>query len=274
MRNYSVLITVYKKDNPQYFSLALESIINQSIKPEQIVLVCDGELTKQHDLIIKKFEADNPELFTTIRLKKNQGLWNALNVGLENCRNSIVARMDADDIAVSNRCETQLKEFEKDKKLEYLGSYAKEFIGDINNVVSIRKVPLNQKDIKKYARTRNPFNHPTVMYKADSVRKIGGYMKMNRCEDYELAVRLIMNKAVCRNIPKCLLYYRLTEDTFNRRKNWNNTKGFIYVRYLSWRKGFTYFYEFAGMTVLQILLFVMPKFVTILFYQKILRKRF
>ena len=274
MEHYSVLITVYKSDNPEYFKLALESMVNQSIKPEQIVLVCDGELTKQHDLIIEKFEAENLGLFTTIRLKQNEGLWNALNVGLKRCRNSIVARMDADDIAVKNRCEIQLREFEKDKKLEYLGSYAKEFIDSTENVVSIRKVPLSQEDIRKYARTRNPFNHPTVMYRAESIKKIGGYKKMKRCEDYELAVRLIMNNAVCRNLPNCLLYYRLTEDTFNRRKNWNNTKGFIYVRYLNWRKGFTPFLEFAAMTALQMFLFVMPISVTRFFYQKILRKRF
>lgn len=268
---YSVLMTVYEKDNPVFFELALDSIVKQTLKPDEIVLVCDGDLTEEQNKIIKNYEEQNSELLRVIRLEQNRGLWNALNIGLGACKNRFIARMDADDIAKPDRCRIQLRIFQKNPYLEYLGSYVDEFVETPEKVVSVRKVPSKRKEIEQFAKRRNPFNHPSVMYKKDAVLKVGGYREMKRCEDYDLAVRLIMNGIHCGNIPVSLLYYRLTEDSFERRRNWNNTKGFISVRYSNWRRGFCSVFDFLITSLVQLILFCMPVSVTKCVYQKILR---
>ncbi|MDD3569497.1 MAG: glycosyltransferase [Lachnospiraceae bacterium] len=273
MNQYSVLMAVYINDEPEYFRAAVESMLNQTLRPSQIVIVCDGELKDTHNSIISHFEKDNEGLFTIVRIKENFGVWNALNKGLKFCKNELIARMDSDDISVRKRCEIQMLKFQQNPALDYIGSYAKEFVCSTENVASVRKVPLTNHEIKRYAKRRNPFNNPTVMYKKSKVIACGGYRKMKRCEDYDLAVRLIMRGAVCENIPESLLYYRLTDDTFQRRKNWNNTKGFIYVRFLNWRRGFSSFWDFLLLSLLQVILCFMPTCATKWFYQKILRKQ-
>ena len=271
IEKYSVLMTVYEKDNPDFFSFALDSIVQQTLTPDEIVLVCDGDLTKRQNQIIENYIKQYGKLLHVIRLSKNKGLWNALNVGLRVCRNEFVARMDADDIAKPERCEIQLKVFQKNPNLEYLGSYVEEFVETPEQVISVRKVPSSRREIEHFAQRRNPFNHPSVMYKKTAVLMVGGYREMKRCEDYDLAVRLIMNGVNCGNIPLSLLYYRLTEDSFARRRNWNNTKGFISVRYTNWRRGFCSFLDFFITSLVQLFLFCMPITVTKYLYQKVLR---
>jgi glycosyltransferase involved in cell wall biosynthesis len=266
-------MSVYINDNPQYFKTAVESMLNQTLKPSQIVIVCDGKLNKSHNAIIRDLKRKNEEIFTIVKIKKNSGVWNALNEGIKYCKNEIIAKMDSDDISLPQRCQVQMSEFQKKPSLDYIGSYATEFIDGAKNAVSVRKVPITEAEIRKYAKRRNPFNNPTVMYKKSKVINCGGYKKMKRCEDYDLAVRLIMSGAICENIPESLLYYRLTEDTFNRRKNWSNTRGFIYVRFLNWKRGFSSFLDFFMPSCMQIVLCLMPVWATKWFYQKILRKQ-
>jgi len=269
---YSVLMTVYKNDNAEYFDLALESMFSQTVPTDDFVLVCDGPLKNEHNEIINKYRNIYGDIFNVVRLEENKGLWNALNVGIGKCKNQLIARMDSDDIAFVNRCEKQLKVFHENKNLMYLGSYVKEFLENVDNVVSERRVPLEQNEIIDFARRRNPFNHPSVMYKKDVILGVGGYKKMRRCEDYDMAVRVLMSGAECKNIDESLLYYRLTDDSFDRRKNWSNTKGFIYVRYLNFKRGFSSIFDLLLPSVFQVMLCMMPIGVTKVFYQKVLRK--
>lgn len=271
MEKYSVLMTVYSGENPLYFKEAIESILRQTYAAEQIVISVDGSLTKELKTVINDFSCQGPDLFTVIYNKK-RGNWYSANKGIEACRNEFIARMDSDDIANLTRCERQLKEFGRDDKLDIVGSFAAEFIENWQNIISVRKVPLRHEEIIKYARKRNPFNHPTLMYRKSKAVACGGYIEMKRCEDYDFVVRMIMNGAVCCNIPEALLYYRLTDNTYERRKNWNNTKGFVNVRYINWRRGFCSFWDFISLSAVQLILCLMPISVTKWFYQKILRK--
>ncbi len=267
---YSVLMTVYEKSNADQFDTALDSIVNQTVMPDQIVVSADGKLTDELEKVIEKYADEYKNIFTVIHNPK-MGNYYAANAGIKKCRNEFIARMDSDDIAYRDRCEKELAEFEK-SYADIVGSYADEFIGDRKNIVSVRKVPINNEEIKKYAKKRNPFNHPSIMFRKSAAVKCGGYSRMKRCEDYDFVVKMIMNGAVCRNIPESLLYYRITEDNYSRRKNFDNTKGFIYVRYRNWRRGFCGFFDFFALSVIQIVLFVLPVGITKVFYQKILRK--
>lgn len=269
-KKYSVLMTVHSGANPEHFRQAVDSMVKQTIEPEQFVISVDGELSEAHEKVICFYKHLYPEMFTILYNEKT-GNWHAANKGLRACRNELIARMDSDDISFANRCEKELIAFQKGK-VDIVGSYVDEFVKDIHDVVSVRKAPLEHEDIIQYAKRRNPFNHPTLMFRKSLAYECHGYKKMKRCEDYDFVVRMIMAGAHCKNIPESLLYYRLTEDTYERRKNWDNTKGFIFVRFLNWRRGFTSFIDFLLLTFLQLGLYFMPVCATKFFYQKILRR--
>ena len=150
MEKFSVLMSLYIKEKPEYFIQCMDSILNQTIKPDQIVIVKDGPLTENLENVLKQYMVDSPTLYTIVPLEKNVGLGLALAEGIKHCRNNLVARMDTDDIAAKNRFEIQLKEFEDDPQLDICGSNILEFEENIKNIVSKRVVPLDDVSIKKY----------------------------------------------------------------------------------------------------------------------------
>ena len=159
---FSVAMSVYKNDSPIYFDRALESITKQqSIKPNEIVLVVDGPVSEEIDNVIEKYQNYN---LKTIRLEKNVGLGNALKIATENCNYNLIARMDSDDIALNNRFEQQLKIFERNPDVDICGGNISEFIDDENHIIGYRIVPQTDEELKKYAKKRCPFNHATVMF--------------------------------------------------------------------------------------------------------------
>ena len=170
--NYSVLMTVYDKDNPLYFKTALKSMINQTKIPDEIVIVKDGPVNSNIQSVINDIKNESSILIKEIQLEKNKGLGLALNEGIKHCRNELIARMDSDDISLPTRCEKQVIEFEKDSELDIIGCPVIEFIDEINNKVGERKVPLDNNSIYRYCKKRDPFNHPTVMYKKANLRQL------------------------------------------------------------------------------------------------------
>lgn len=248
--NYSVLMSVYAKDNSDYLITAIESMLKQTIKPEQFVIVQDGTVGDEIQHILKHYETKYPSLFTIVRLKENGGLANALNHGLQECRNELVARMDADDISLPERCEKELKKFEENSELVICGCNIDEFYKTSGNVKTSRVVPSDYKAILKFMRLRQPFNHPTVIYKKSKVIEAGGYLPLRRKEDFDLFSRMLVNGNYAENIDESLYLYRCNEDNYARRKSWVNFKSAIYVyrRHLK-RKGCNgkeFLYLFCG----------------------------
>ncbi|MEG2789542.1 MAG: glycosyltransferase [Romboutsia sp.] len=217
MEKFSVLLSVYKKENPEYLKVALKSILNQTIRPSEIVVVKDGPLTEELECVLNSFYEKNKLIFNVVELKENRGLGVALAKGVENCKFELVARMDTDDICEVDRFEKQLNILQANKDIGIVGSYIKEFDGDIDNIISQRIVPIENKDIKRYARKRNPFNHMTVMYRKQAVLESGNYSEFLWNEDYHLWVRMIQYGVKCYNIPEFLVYARTGDDMFKRR---------------------------------------------------------
>ena len=213
---FSVLMSVYKKDIPEYLNQAIESVLNQTIKPSEIVIVVDGPVSIELKDILEKYKGEY-DIFKIIYLKENQGLGDALRIGMKYCTYNIVARMDSDDISVSNRFENQIREFETDKNLDIVGGQIYEFIDNKENIICSRNVPLENNDIYKYAKKRCPFNHMTVMFKKDSVLKCGGYLHWYNNEDYYLWIRMIENNAKLKNIPEYLVNVRVGKEMYQRR---------------------------------------------------------
>lgn len=217
---FSVLISIYYKEIPEYLDLSLESITDKQIlRPDEIVLVKDGPLTKELDGVIKKYINKYPSLFKIIPLEKNYGLGKALNIGLKNCSYEIVARMDGDDISKPERFKEQIEIFKNNPNLDICGSWIDEFqIKDGKlEIQSIRKVPETNNEIYQKLKFICAFNHPTVMYKKSKIIEAGSYLQTFALEDYYLWIRLALNKCKMYNIRKSLIYFRITDGTAKRR---------------------------------------------------------
>lgn len=272
MQKYSVLMTVYKSDDPEHFKLSLMSMLNQTILSDDIVVVKDGPVPVELQNVLDECDKEYNGIIHQVQLEKNLGLGLALNEGLKVCKHELVARMDADDVSLPERCEKQLKMFEKDSTLDIVGCPVKEFVGDVNNVVGERNVPLENAEIHKYCRRRDPFNHPTVMYRKSKVMKYGPYGNYRKNQDTDLWIKLLSNGCRCANHPEYLLMFRFDEGTYQKRKSWVNTKLLIEIRKQAWKKGFCSFSDFVIVAVAQLVIYIMPLGFQKFVYTKILRR--
>ena len=214
---FSVVISVYKNDKAENFDLALKSItIEQSVKPQEVVLIVDGPVSEEINQVIQKYETLQKD-FNVIRLEKNQGLGNALNVATQKCKNELIAHMDSDDISVPMRFEQQIALFEANPHLDIVGGDIAEFIDDEENIVSKRTVPRIDEEIKEYMKHRCAMNHVTVMYKKSAVLKAGNYIEWFCNEDYYLWLRMLRQNCVFGNTGTVLVNVRIGKDMYRRR---------------------------------------------------------
>lgn len=268
---YSVLMTVYTKDNPDYFALSLDSMINQTCKPDEIVIVKDGSIRKQLQDIIDSRKNRQVKIIQ-LQLPVNKGLGLALNEGIKICKNELIARMDADDYSMPNRCELQLKMFEKYPDLDIIGCPVDEFVDDIDNVVGCRNVPYTNDEIYVFAKKRDPFNHPTVMYKKSVVLKAGMYSDYRKNQDTDLWIKMLSNGAQCMNLKEHVFRFRFDSDTYRKRKSWVNTKILLEIRYKAWQSGFNTFFDFLLVATSQIGVYMLPVWFQRWLYTAVLRR--
>ena len=258
MKKYSVLMSVYINDNCKYLKQSIESMISQTIKPDQFVVVEDGILKEDCENLIKEYEKLYPNMVNVIRLKENGGLANALNVGMKSCRNDLIARMDADDISIKNRCEEELKMFEKYENLAVCGCNIDEFSESTEDIKLSRVVPSDYEEIIRFSKKRQPFNHPTVMMKKSIVEKCGGYIKLRRKEDFDLFSRIITSGCYVRNIDKSLYLYRADENNYKRRKSKENMKSAIYVYKRHWKRKGCSLFDFLIISSAEVFFWLVP----------------
>jgi glycosyltransferase involved in cell wall biosynthesis len=242
---FSVLIPIYNMESPLFFREALHSIWqDQTLKPDEIVIVKDGPLTNELDHVVKEFSEIAP--VKIVALKSNVGIGKALNQGVIQCSYDYIARMDSDDIAFPNRFEKQISYLEQHPEIGILSSWIDEFIDNKHNVISTRKVPKKHVEIIKKLKGRCPINHPTVVFKKEAVITSGNYKPFFLKEDAYLWLRLYINNVVFANIDESLLFFRITKDTYRRRGGlkyaiseykilkYRYTIGFINIFELSW----------------------------------------
>ncbi len=267
---FSVLMSVYYKDNSQWLKEAIDSVLNNTIKPNEIIVAIDGPIGDDLKAVLEEYEKNIPN-FRNIFLLENKGRGEALNKVLPMCKYDLVALMDADDINLPIRFELLLKEFEKDKNLSIAGGYIQEF-KDINNMLSIKKVPITNEEIYKYTKYRSPINQPTVMFKKDDILEIGGYEELYLMEDYLLWIKAVENRLRLYNVPEVLVNMRINENLYIRRSGYKYFKSNknIFDRLLKAKfiNIFTYMFNIASRFVVQVL---MPNKMRALFYKKIIR---
>lgn len=237
--NFSVLMSVYYKEEPEFFEKALESTINQTLKPSEIVIVLDGALTQDLYYVLEKFKKQYPGLINDIQLEQNVGLGRALEIGIKNCKYDLVARMDSDDICLPERFEKQINFMVNNPEVKILGAWIGEFEHDSEVIESIRKVPASYDEIMKYAKTRCPLNHMTVVYRKECVIEAGNYQTLLMNEDYYLWVRMLNKNYQMMNIPEILVLARAGSSMFKRRggiqyikSEWQLQKIFLSMKFI------------------------------------------
>lgn len=265
-KKYSVLMSLYRKEKPEYLRLALDSMLNQTVKPDEIVLVEDGPLTDGLYAVLDEYP-----MLHRVKNGTNLGLGLALNVGLKECRNELVARMDTDDCSKPERCEKQLARFEEKPYLAIVGSHIDEFVGDISNVVSQRVVPTSSEEIYNYAKKRSAFNHPTVMYSKTAVLENKGYTDLKRNQDVDLFGRMQYAGYKAENIDEALLWFRSSDDLAKRRRSWQNTWSYINTIRKFWKMGYSSFIDYIEVGGAQLIMFILPIKVQHYVYKKLLR---
>lgn len=216
MEHFSVLISVYHREQPEFLETALASVFDQTVRPDEVILVKDGPLTPDLDAIVSQY-ATRYSTLKIIALSKNVGLGAALNEGLKHCSHKLVARMDSDDICKPDRFEKQLAVYACQPQLAAVGSWVDEFTDDPARLLSVRRTPCASKEISHFARKRNPLNHPTVMFRKDAIQQVGGYQPFFLFEDYYLWIRLLVNGFELYNIQESLLFFRSNPQMIARR---------------------------------------------------------
>ena len=268
---YSVLISVYYKEKAEYLIECLESMVHQTVQPSEIVIVKDGKLTAELEDVLTKYKTKYQRLFKFVCLEKNVGLGLALAEGIKNCSHELIARMDSDDISIPNRCELQLREFAKDSLLDVCGGYIKEFCDSKEKVVSIRKVPLVDSEIKEYQKRRDAVNHVTVMFKKSKVLEAGNYQHALLMEDSLLWTNMILHGATFKNIDDYLVYVRTGADMFKRRGGLKYFKKYKNGRKLILQTGYISKWDYYYTLLVQLIFSILPNSVREFVYEKLLR---
>lgn len=267
-RSFSVLLSVYDKEKPEFLKASLDSVFCQTLRSNDVVLVEDGKLGESLETVIRNYEKYFPELHV-IRFKKNRGLGYALNDGLKYCQNELVARMDTDDIAKPNRFEKQFKVMQEHQEYGMISSWIDEFQNVPGDSLSKRILPESPEENLKYAKSRCPVNHPTVMYRKSEVMKAGGYQTKLFPEDYFLWIKMLQNGCQIYNIQESLLWFRFSPETFKRRGGWKYAYDEIKTQWNVYKMGFINVPILCKNIVIRFVTRIMPNRIRSLIYNLI-----
>lgn len=258
--NFSVLMGVYYKDNPEYFKQAIDSILSQTIKSNDIVLSIDGPIFDELLEVVNDYISRYKEIHP-LWLPENIGQGKSFQKALPKCKNDIVFRMDSDDISISTRFEKQLQYLKEHPDVKLLSSTISEFIDTPDNVVTIKKVPETNAEIVNMAKRWNPINQPSAVFYKTMVLSVGGYQDFYRHEDYFLWVRILNAGFKAANIQESLLFYRLSPENLKRRMNWKTVKSSISFHKWKHKIGFASWLDTYYMIVVMLGVFITPDFI-------------
>ena len=265
----SVVMSVYKKDRRDWFRAALDSILDQTVVSDDIIVVRDGIVSDEIDKILNQYELNHG--IKVVRLDSNVGAGEARNVGLRLARNELVAIMDADDISVRNRFELQLAEFNNKPYLSLVGGQIAEFEDTPENVVSYRSVPQKHKDIIEFSKRRSPFNNMTVCIVKSDALAAGGYKAATRVEDYNLWLELLSSGRKVSNLSEVLCFVRINDAAVLRRMTLEHAAELLKLRYKYYRRNYVGLYDLIIASVASFALLLLPVGIARLVYKGVLR---
>jgi len=268
---YSVVLPVYRGDNPQWFATSVQSVLDQTLPSDDLVIVVNGPVPTAIQKVVDRFAAEYEQI-SVIELPENLGTGGARNQGIAAARHELVAVQDADDISLPERMELLANALDADPDLALVGGQIGEFTGDDpNEISSYRRVPVTASEVESFAHKRMPVNGPTLMFRKTPILAVGGYGEGTRSEDYLLIARLLAAHRKVENIPDVVLQYRAGPEAMARRRTWKHLRGFVATRIQVKRLGIGSWWDVAVPCLAQLLLTITPKRVTDVFYRKFLR---
>lgn len=266
----SVLMSVYKKEKPEYLKAAMDSILAQTYPVDEIMLIEDGPLTKELYALIEEYQKKASHL-RIFAFEENQQLGRALAKGVELCRNELVARMDTDDIAMPKRIEKQVAYMQAHPEVHVLGGSIREF-NDEGTTDRVKYMPKTQEEIVEYVKVRNPLNHMTVMFRRSAILEAGNYQHFPYLEDYSLWSRMLSKGYQIRNMEDILVRARTSMALVRRRSGWSYFMDFARLRKFQHKLGLTSRLEYLKSMAGTFVVLMMPGAVKELAYKKVLRK--
>lgn len=268
---FSVVMGVYYKDKPEFVKRAIESLLEQTYLPSEIILIEDGKLTAELYETINKMKKN--ELLKVFSLPENQGVATAINFGVKKAQYDYIARMDADDVCMKDRFEKQFKYLEKYPKVDIIGGQICEYDSKLENKIAIRKVPNEDKEIKKRCKFKSPINNTTVIFKKSIFEILNGYDESYKVmEDYEFYIRAVEQGFYFHNLEDILVNVRTDREMYLRRGGREYIKYIIKIEKTLLEKKlinkFIYFYN----VIIRSIVCFLPNFFRKNFYTLFLRK--
>ncbi|MBN3554145.1 glycosyltransferase [Fictibacillus nanhaiensis] len=269
--NYSVLMSVYAREKPKYLQEAIESVLHQTLAPSEFIIIKDGPLTKELNRVLESYTASYPELVKVISLRENMGLGEALRIGVKHCKYEVIGRMDSDDICHQDRFKKQISYLMEHPDVDVIGSWIQEFDENGDQSTYIRKVPSSADRIKIYSKKRNPLNHMTVVFRKQSILRVGSYQSFLWNEDYYLWVRLLNRGFKLENLEEVLVFARAGETMFQRRGGIKYVLNEVKLQREFYNMKFISNSEFITNVVTRTLVRVVPNALRSFIYRKFLR---
>lgn len=233
----SLLLPVWAGDRPEFLADAfVSSVDTQTRRPDEVVIVRDGPVAPSLQACLDRLAAESPVPVEVVALERNVGLGPALDAGLAACSHDLVARMDADDLSLPHRFAVQLPLL---ASADLVGAGLLEIGTGLDDVVGRRTPPIEPGDIVRRARFADPFNHPTVVYRRELVRAVGGYGDFALMEDYLLWAKMILAGARVANVAEPLVGYRVGAGAYARRGGWRQLRAELALQRRFRALGFT-----------------------------------
>lgn len=270
---YSVYMPVYFKEKADCLKKSVDTLLNQTLPPDEFIIVEDGKLTDELYTVIENFIKDYPDIFKIIKLPNNVGSGEASRIAILNCKNDYVVRMDSDDISMPNRCELEMKFLEEHPDYDMVGSNTAEFIDDITNIIANRTMPETNEDIIKFAKKRCPYVHSSMMMRKSMVLKAGNYENRRYAEDYDLWVRMIQAGAKGYNIQQNLVYMRANETFYSRRGGKKTLNDVLTLRKKFYKSKFISLPQYIEGNIIHTVVCCMPNGMRTWFYKTFLRDK-
>ena len=269
---YSVLMSVYNKEKASWLKESIESMLNQTVKPSELVVIKDGRLTDELDEVIDGLQMKNQDVFSVYPLSQNVGLGPALAYGIKKCKCELIVRMDSDDISDRKRCEKLIKKYQEDTSIDIVGSWESEFEGRIDNICAIHRVPETSQEIYEYMKRRCAILHPTVMFKKSAVLAAGNYRNIKLYEDSDLFMRMVVEcQMKAYNIQESLYHIRINDEFYKRRGGLAYMNTVIKFKAKQYSKGYMSLTDFIISAGGQAIVCLMPNTLRKAFYMKFLR---
>jgi len=271
---FTVLFPVYYKDEPSVVQGALRSIVENVVLPSKVLIIVDGAIDPSLGRALDGFLEYQTRLsIDIVRLPKNLGLANALNVGLSMACTEWVFRADADDYNHPSRFDQQVRYIEAHPHVDVLGTQIVEAPYYGANGTAVRKVPQSHHEIIASMSRRNPINHMTVAYRRSQALKVGGYPSLQGREDYGLWARLAMDGAIFANLPSALVTATTDGNFISRRGGFGYAKAEFRLQAELINSGISNGWQATALGAVRAGFFILPEKLRTIIYKFVLRER-